>query len=255
MWNQPLPNNKLPYIQAHRGYSEIYPENTLLAIDKAYEVGADQVEIDIALSKDGHLVVIHDFEVSRTTNGQGNVNTFTLAELKQLDAGSWKSKDFVAERIPTLDQVAELAKGKGWLNIEIKSRGRPNLPHDIIASKLSETLRHYMMQDNVIIASFDVRPLLAVQECDPELKLMLIDWDPPDSGGLEMAIEHKFYGWTPKPDLADIDRIEKATSANLVVQIDVRDSGRVSSWFKAGAKGFSSDDPKYLKQYLESINL
>ena len=250
MTEKPLPNNKLPYIQAHRGYSELYPENTLLAMSQAFDAGADQVEIDVALTKDGHLVVMHDQDVARTTNGRGIVSSLTLEEIIRLDAGSWKGEAFRGERVPTLAQAAEAAQGRGWLNIEIKSRGRTNLPLSAIATKLSQTLRSMNMHDKVIIASFDLQPLLEVRRHDPDLRLMLIDWDSPDNGGLEAAISSNLYGWTPKPELATLDRIERATVAGLVVQVDVRKLERIEPWHRAGVKGFSSDNPARLKAYL-----
>lgn len=245
-----LPNNKPFYIQAHRGYSEIYPENTLLAISKAFDAGADQVEIDIALTKDGHLVVMHDLDVARTTDGRGTVSSLTLDEITRLDAGSWKGESFRGERVPTLAQAAEAAQGRGWLNIEIKSRGRVNLPLSDIAAGLSRTLRSMEMHSKAIVASFDLQPLLEVQRHDPDLRLMLIDWDPPDSGGLQAAIKSGLYGWTPKPELAALDRIECATEAGLVVQVDVRKLEQIGPWRRAGVKGFSSDNPEQLKAYL-----
>ena len=249
-----LPNNKQFYVQAHRGYSEIYPENTLLAMRKAFEAGADQVEIDVALTKDNHLVVIHDYDVQRTTNGTGLVSAFTLEDLKKLDAGSWKEPSFHTERIPTLAEAAEITQGHGWLNIEIKSRGRPGLPVTTIAKKLSQTLREYNMHQQAIVASFDLAPLLEVQRHDPELNLMLIDWDAPEDGGLEKAITHKFYGWTPKPNLASTERIQKAVAAGLVVQVDIKDLTLIETLYAAGVRGFSSDDPAQLKTYVDGLN-
>lgn len=90
---------------AHRGASTIAPEHTMIAYKKAIENGADYIEIDLRMTKDGELVSIHDNTVDRTTNGQGNVGDFTLAELKKLDAGSWFSEEFAGETIPTLDEI------------------------------------------------------------------------------------------------------------------------------------------------------
>ena len=83
-WTQ---SEKNIFVAAHRGWSEKYPENTILAFEKALELGVDQIELDIRITKDDQLVVIHDATVDRTTNGTGAVNSFTLAELQQLDAG------------------------------------------------------------------------------------------------------------------------------------------------------------------------
>ena len=98
-WKQSTDNI---YVAAHRGWSEKYPENTMLAFREAIKLGVDQVETDIRLTKDQELVLIHDGKVDRTTNGTGKVCDMTLAELKSLDAGSWKGEEFTGSRIPTL---------------------------------------------------------------------------------------------------------------------------------------------------------
>ena len=100
-------------LTGHRGAAELEPENTRLSIQKAIDLGVDQVEIDVHLTRDQHLVVIHDATVDRTTNGQGAVADFTLEEVKRLDAGK-------GERIPTLQEVIDLVRGKVVLQIELK---------------------------------------------------------------------------------------------------------------------------------------
>ncbi len=111
--------NKIKVI-AHRGFSGIAPENTLIAIKKALELGVDFIEIDIHQTKDNVVVVIHDDAIDRTTNGAGEVKDYTYAELQQFDAGIWKGAQFKGEKIPTLDEVLTLIKGKSKLLIEIK---------------------------------------------------------------------------------------------------------------------------------------
>jgi glycerophosphoryl diester phosphodiesterase len=99
-----------PFI-AHRGYSACYPENTLAAFKGAIDAGAHMIELDVCLSKDRHLVVIHDETVDRTTNGTGAVKALTLDQLSRLDAGSWFDPRFNTERLPTLAQVLDAVKG------------------------------------------------------------------------------------------------------------------------------------------------
>jgi glycerophosphoryl diester phosphodiesterase len=104
----------------HRGNSSEAPENTLAAINEAFGVGAGMVEVDIHLSRDGVPVVVHDESVDRTTNGKGLVAQLTLAELKTLDAGFWKSPKYAGEKIPTLGEVLLAAKGKGLILLDLK---------------------------------------------------------------------------------------------------------------------------------------
>ena len=93
---------------AHRGAAGYAPENTLAAVKKATELNSDYIEVDVHVSKDGHVIVIHDTSVDRTTNGEGRVNDLTLKQLKKLDAGSWFSKDFKNEKVPTLEEVIQV---------------------------------------------------------------------------------------------------------------------------------------------------
>ena len=109
-----------PKIIAHRGASGYCPENTLSAVQKALNIGVDLVEIDIHLSKDGEVVVIHDETLDRTTDGEGLVEDFTLEELRKLDAGTWFDEKFKGEQIPTLEEVLKLCIGKAIVLIEVK---------------------------------------------------------------------------------------------------------------------------------------
>ena len=106
---------------AHRGASAYAPENTLAAFELAVEQNADWFELDCYLSQDGIVVVLHDTTVDRTTNGSGAVQELTLAELKTLDAGSWKGEAFTGEPIPTLFESLELAKGRIGVYVEVKN--------------------------------------------------------------------------------------------------------------------------------------
>ena len=116
----PNPSNKTVLREAHRGYSLVYPENTLPAFEEAINIGVDRIELDLRISSDGELVVIHDETVDRTTNLKGKVKNFKLAELKKLDAGEWKSTDFKGLQIPTLQEVFQLAEGNCFVDIDLK---------------------------------------------------------------------------------------------------------------------------------------
>lgn len=243
------------YVQAHRGFSEAYPENTLLAINQAFDAGADQVEIDLAVTRDGELVVLHDHTVDRTTDGSGAVSSYTLEELQQLDAGSWKNPAYAGQKIPTLEQALLAAKGRGALCIEIKvweeARLKPELA--AIAAKLSAEIRKTGMEHDVMVSSFKADALLEVQKADPELKLMRIDWEPPETGGLDNTLQNGFFCWSPKPALADADRISRAVEAGVVVQVDIYNLNRVKNLLDYGVRGFSADEPKVLISQLELV--
>jgi len=115
-------------VVAHRGASADAPENTLAAVDEAIRQGADSIEVDVQRTADGHLVLLHDTTLVRTTDvasvfpgrATAPVGTFTLAELQRLDAGSWFAPEFAGEPIPTLDELIERTAGRAGLLIELK---------------------------------------------------------------------------------------------------------------------------------------
>lgn len=108
-------------IIAHRANSGYSPENTLVGIRQAFDEGADAVEVDVRMTKDGELVLMHEEDISRTTDGSGLVYDISLAELKKLDAGSWFSPFYTGEQVPTLTEALKAAKGRGKLLLDVKS--------------------------------------------------------------------------------------------------------------------------------------
>lgn len=244
-------------VQAHRGYSEVFPENTLLAIEKAFAAGADRVETDLALTKDGHVVLMHDRTVERTTDGEGSVQFMTLGEIRQLDAGSWKDPRYAGERVPTLEEALELAKGRGELNLEIKvsSRSGPYVS-DLIRAAV-ELVHEHGATDRVIFSSFDYQALQQVQRLDPDLRVLLLDWD--EGGGafdwLDVAIKQGFYGWSPKAQFATPERLAKAEQNGIFVHVGARPGPKLLEWLELGVDGFSADDPAALVEFLERRGL
>lgn len=158
-------------IFAHRGSRINRPENTLIAFEEALRVGADGIELDVQLSKDGEIVVIHDETVDRTTNGQGYVEDFTLAELKQLDAGSWFDEEYADQTIPTLEEVFELLAANeftGCLNIEFKTterryKGIEKAVHNLIESE--------NWGFDIVYSSFSLRSLYQLNRLDKTREL------------------------------------------------------------------------------------
>lgn len=114
------PKDKVAVI-AHRGASAYVPENTLAAFELAVDMGADWYELDCLLAKDGTVMVSHDNDVDRCTDGKGLITEMTVADLKKLDAGSWKDPKFAGERMPTLDESLAMAKDRIGVYVEIKS--------------------------------------------------------------------------------------------------------------------------------------
>ncbi len=109
-----------PFVVAHRGDSARAPENTTAAFQRAIAAGIPMIELDIQLSKDGELIVIHDPTLERTTNGTGMVHAHTVTHLKQLDAGSWFAPEFANQRLLLLPEALEQLLPHSYVNIEIK---------------------------------------------------------------------------------------------------------------------------------------
>lgn len=161
-------------IIAHRGASGCSPENTIPAFRKAIEIGSNGIELDVHLTKDDKIVVVHDFNIDRTSNGKGYVKDYTLNELKKFDFGSWYGEKFTRVSIPTLEEVLELVKYYNWnglINIEIKN-GPIFYPN--IERKLIGTIREYGLEENVIFSSFNHYSLKILKEIDPSMDIGLL---------------------------------------------------------------------------------
>lgn len=158
-------------IVAHRGSSETYPENTLLAFQKAVELGVDFIEIDVHETADGELVVIHDGTLERTTDGKGCVKELTYEDIRKFDAGKWKGP-FEGVKIPSLDEVLSLVYGKTRLWIEIK---------EAAPEKIIKQLRKHKMENSVVIGSFNMEHLTCVRRTAPSISTSLISVELPAS--------------------------------------------------------------------------
>jgi glycerophosphoryl diester phosphodiesterase len=160
-----------PLSFAHRGASYHAPANTLAAFLAAIDLGADGIEFDAHLSKDKQVVVIHDFVVDGTTDGHGLVQEKTLAELKELDAGSWFHPSFAGERIPTLQEVIDAVGSRLLLNIELKVRG---LRDDGLAAAVVRHVEENHLLDRVILSSFSRLAVRRVKQLNSRIPTGLL---------------------------------------------------------------------------------
>lgn len=142
-------------VVAHRGSSGSAPENTIAAFEMALESGAEIIECDVRLTREGEVVVFHDRTLNRTTNGKGPVGERTLEELKKLDAGSWFSSKFRGERIPTLMEVLHLLNGRGLLNIELKADFREHRTNVYLKERVLKAVKESGAEERVFLASFN----------------------------------------------------------------------------------------------------
>jgi glycerophosphoryl diester phosphodiesterase len=161
-------------VVAHRGSSGKAPENTLAAFKLAVEEGADMIECDVRLTRDGEVVVYHDKTLDRTTDGTGRVEKRTLVELRKVDAGSWFNDTFSGERIPTLDEVLELLDERAYLNIELKSDSPQRRLGSCLEARVVELVKKHRAEDWVFLGSFDHRLMADIKERHPRMKTAII---------------------------------------------------------------------------------
>jgi glycerophosphoryl diester phosphodiesterase len=155
---------------AHRGDSGYVPEHTFYAYDRAIKKGADYIEIDLRMTKDGHLVAMHDETVDRTTNGKGKVSDLTLEQIKRLDAGSWFSPKFKGAKVPTLEEIFQRYGKKTKYYIET----RPVNGKNVMEQQLVNLLKRYglIKAHKVIIESFSSESLKKIKKMDGHIPLV-----------------------------------------------------------------------------------
>lgn len=243
----PVAYRPQPYpvkVIAHRGYSSVAPENTLAAIQAAIDAGADAIEFDIRLSKDGHVVVIHDSSVDRTTDGEGKVSEMTLQELQSLDAGGWFDPAFRGERIPTLEDVLLLMRGKATPVIEVKVASRE------IAGPLAETLKRLDMTRHAYVTTFYGGPLRALQTLAPDLSraVLVTPLSSPSGRALNLRA-----GTTQAYHAAlERDKIDHAHSLGLEVHAwTVNRIEDMNQMISMGIDGITTDEVSTLRQVLK----
>ncbi len=189
-------------LTGHRGAAKLEPENTLLSMQKAIDLGVDQIEIDVHLTRDQHLVVIHDVTVDRTTDGDGAIADFTLAEVKQLDAGK-------GERIPTLQEVIDLVRGKVILQIELKGPGT--------AEPVIEAVKQNNLENGVLLTSFVHDRLREARQLNPNLRLGAL-WATPPPDACEQAIDMGAEAIHIQHLNIDADLVQKAHAHGLQIR-------------------------------------
>ena len=165
---QPRPLPGAPYLVAHRGLSAKAPENTLASFEHASDVpGIDMVELDVRLTKDEEVIVLHDRTLQRTSTGNGPARHYTLEEIRRLDAGSWFHPTFANERIPTLAEVFDRIGGKLWVDVEIKSDWMHREPPGLLEKKVMDVVCQCRMEDRILFSSFNHQLLFNIHRMKP----------------------------------------------------------------------------------------
>ncbi|MCI0622223.1 MAG: glycerophosphodiester phosphodiesterase [Acidobacteria bacterium] len=236
------------WVVAHRGASGYAPENTMAAYRLAVELGANFIEADLHLSRDAKFVALHDTSLRRTTNGHENVHDFTLAELRQLDAGTWFSPAFTGELIPTLEEILVFSREADvTFYLEIKVSGIWGTEHALVAA-LSEA----NMVERVVVLSFDLSTLLELRKRNAALMTgYLVDWPYPDM--VERAVRAGARQLAPRGDLVRPALIEQARGADLqVVTWTVNEPTQMRELAAMGVHGIMTDYPDRLREVLRA---
>lgn len=237
-------SSNAPLVIGHRGASAYAPENTMASFIKAYELGADMIELDIHVSMDGELIVIHDDDTERTTGTAGLVRLMNSSDILKLDAGSTMSEEFKDEKIPLLKDVLAWAKGKIKINIEIKSEG--------CEEKTVELLRKYEMTDMVIVSSFHHEYLKKIKELDPSIKTAALVKDISGIKDIKQVVEDcNPDAINPRFLLLNKKTVGIAHKAGLkVYPYTVNDPVSMKRMISAGVDGIITNYPDLVKDLL-----
>ncbi|MBM7693084.1 glycerophosphoryl diester phosphodiesterase [Peribacillus deserti] len=246
IWRSEASPPSQPFIIAHRGASGYCPENTFAAFDKSIEQGADYIELDIQLSLDGKLVVIHDPALDRTTNGKGFVKNWTYQDLRRLDSGSWFHEQYKNERIHCLEDIFTRYNGKAGLIIEMK---KPSL-YPGIEKKLAEALIRVSFSSSlkypVIVQSFNENALKTFREYSPHIPIgMLVKKHPAGLSNKKIKRISEFAQFiNPKINMVNRRLIQRIHSFGLGVLVwTVRDKQAAEKLRHFGVEGLITDYP------------
>ena len=228
---------------AHRGASGNFPENTVCAFRAAIDAGAEMCELDVQLSRDGAIVVIHDETVERTTDGKGEVAELTLEELKRLDAGAkFKGGAVKGERIPTLDEVFSVTSGKCGLNIELKAGG---LEHQV-----AQIMQARNALADSIVSSFDWEYLKNIQQLHFNIRVGLLAEEKPVDLMMN-AVAMRAHSINLRWDMVTSDLCKAAHERGLKVYTWTVDAdARMRALIACGVDGIMTNYPERLRKVV-----
>ncbi|QIA09680.1 glycerophosphodiester phosphodiesterase [Draconibacterium halophilum] len=233
---------------AHRGASYLAPENTVASAKLAWELGADAVEVDVHLSKDNRVMVIHDKDTKRTCGGKTNL---TIAKtpstlLRDLDAGSWKGEEFKGEKLPFLSEIIETVPEGKTLVVEIKAGG------DEIIPALRRNIDNSGKKDQIVFISFGWKTILAAHKEFPDNKCYWLSSVKPGlKKKMEQAAEEELAGVNLKHSVIDEEIMAHAKALDMeVLTWTVDDPEEAQRLTDIGVAGITTNRPKWLKEQM-----
>ena len=227
---------------AHRGWSGEYPENTMLAFSKAAEIGADGIELDVHLSKDGEVMIIHDEALMRTSERSGVVSDYTRSELEGISAGKTKSDEYGFTPIPSLEEYLSFISSTSLMtNIELKTA--PTY-YPGIEERTLELVRRFSYQDRVIFSSFNWLSVMKMHALDPSIpcglliaspKIMNIGYEINDMG---------LEAYHPEYSLLDDDAVKELKVHDVMINVwTVNDEEKMRKCIKWDVDGLITNVP------------
>lgn len=236
-------------IFGHRGASAYAPMNTIPAFELAVEQGADAIELDVHLTKDGELVIVHDFTVNKTTNGTGEVAAMSLEEIKSLDAGAWFAPEFAGTQIPTLDEVFEAVGKKLFVNVEIKSLSATG---DGTEEAVAKCIQRHGMQERVIVSAFNPKVLKRFRPIMPDLPLGYLLSPETMSGSTQVMVSASSYDASHLyHEMITESRMAWAKENGHLVNVwTVNDPAIARQLAMKGVHGIMSDYPDLIRKAL-----
>jgi glycerophosphoryl diester phosphodiesterase len=235
----------------HRGAAGEAPENTLASFQLALTQGADGIELDIHLSKDGEIMVCHDPTIDRTTNGSGYIVEMAAEEIKRYDAGGWFSEQYAGQRIPTLAEVFDLVPDNIMINIEIKYAYQGQLE-----TKLIEFLSARNRIENIVISSFDHKCMQRIKKAAPEVLVgLLYAANFIDHAGYASQLGFDVYSIHPHYQLLEKVDVLNAKAAGLrTYPFTINSVEDYRKMLEFGVSGIITDFPARLVQLLKQTN-
>lgn len=246
-------------IIAHRGANLFAPQNTVPAFTKAIELGADGLETDVHITKDGQAVICHNYSIDETSNGLGNISERTLRELKSHDFGGYFSRRFKGTPLPSLDEFLEICKNSSLkiMNIELK---HPRTKGSLIVEKTLDAVKKHGLLDKLLISSFDQNLLIRAKELEPDCKTAYL-YPSPDSVvkcflvppyalvkkiGADAVHPHHFF--------VNKTMVDKFHSLGVKVNAwTVNSEELIEKMFKCGIDGYITDSPADTREILENL--
>ena len=233
---------------AHRGASGNYPENTLRAFQMALEIGVDEIEFDLRMTRDGHLVVMHDATVDRTTDGTGAIGELTLTEIRALDAGKVFGERFRGERVPTWEEALDLVQGKVKLNVHLKEGGNPDGEYE---RKVAKVLRAFRMVGDSVMACKDENVGLFA-EIDPRIACRIFPNNRSPDDYIRSSVEMGLRTMQPGRDMTTPEFVQKAHESGLGVHVFYADTPEdMRTYIGMGVDGILTNYPEQLKRLFD----